>query len=130
MHDIEGFVRDLTRDTTRADNADALFTPLRQKICTCPKCGAAITDRQKGFMCENRTCGFAIGKNGGLLKNAAEPLTAEELKKLVETGSVHKSGLVSSKSHIRYEATLHLEYDAKGRPVLKPTFEKERKATE
>ena len=129
MRDIEGFVRDLTRDTTRADNADALFTPLRQKICTCPKCGAAITDRQKGFMCENRTCGFAIWKNGGLLKNAAKPLTAEELKKLVETGSVHKSGLVSSKSHIRYEATLHLEYDAKGRPMLKPTFEKERKAT-
>ena len=123
MNDIRVYVQELTKDTTRAENADSLFTPLRQKICNCPKCGAAITDRPKGFMCENRTCGFALWKNGGIMKGAAHPLTASDVKALVENGFVRKSGLVSAKSHIKYGAVLHLDYTENGRPYLRPTFE-------
>ena len=123
MRDICQFVQELTRDTTRAENADSLFTPLRQKICACPKCGAAVTDRPKGFMCENRTCSFALWKNGGILTNAEKPLTASDVKELVEKGSIRKTGLRSAKSHIKYDATLHLEYTEDGRPILRPTFD-------
>ncbi len=123
MRDICQYVQELTRDTTRAKNADSLFTPMRQKICTCPKCGAAITDRPKGFMCENRTCSFALWKKGGILTNADKPLTASEVKELVEKGSIRKTGLRSAKSHIKYDATLHLAYTEDGRPVLRPTFD-------
>lgn len=123
MRDICQFVQELTRDTTRAENADTLFTPLRQKICACPKCGAAVTDRPKGFMCENRTCSFALWKNGGILTNAEKPLTASDVKELVEKGSIRKTGLRSAKSHIKYDATLHLEYTEDGRPILRPTFD-------
>ena len=122
MNDIREYVKELTKDTARVKNADALFTPIRQKICSCPLCGAAITDRPKGFMCENRTCGFALWKNGGILTNASQPLTASEMKELVEKGSVRKKGLVSAKSHIKYSATLHLDY-RDGKPFLRPTFE-------
>ena len=124
MNDIRVYVRELTRDTSRAENANDLFPPLRQKICACPKCGAPVTDRQKGFMCENRVCGFVIWKTGGILANAEHPLTAGEVKQLIEKGSVRKAGLVSAKSHIRYTATLRLEYKQNGRPFLKPTFGK------
>ena len=127
MRDIREYVKTLSQETTRADNAESLFPPLRQKICACPKCGAAVTDRVKGFMCENRTCDFALWKNSGILKNAETPLTASEVKTLVEQGSVRKTGLISSKSHIRYSATLHLQYAENGKPILTPTFEKERK---
>ena len=124
MNDIRAYVRELTRDTSRTENANDLFPPLRQKICACPKCGAPVTDRQKGFMCENRVCGFVIWKTGGILANAEHPLTAGEVKQLIEKGSVRKAGLVSAKSHIRYTATLRLEYKQNGRPFLKPTFGK------
>ena len=124
MEDVRAFVRDLTRDTTRAENADQLFQPMRQVICKCPKCGAAITDRPKGFMCENRICGFALWKTGGILTGAEHPLTSSDVKALVEKGSVHKTGLLSAKSHIRYEATLHLDYKD-GKPFLRPTFDKQ-----
>lgn len=124
MEDVCAFVRDLTRDTTRAENADQLFQPMRQVICKCPKCGAAITDRPKGFMCENRICGFALWKTGGILTGAEHPLTSSDVKALVEKGSVHKTGLLSAKSHIRYEATLHLDYKD-GKPFLRPTFDKQ-----
>ncbi len=123
MNDIRVYVQGLIKDTTRAENADALFTPLRQKICNCPRCGAAITDRPKGFMCENRTCGFALWKNGGVMKGATHPLTASDVKALVENGFVRKAGLVSAKSHIKYAAVLHLDYTENGKPFLRPTFE-------
>ena len=32
MEDVRAYVRELTRDTTRAENADALFQPMRQVI--------------------------------------------------------------------------------------------------
>ena len=124
MEDVRAFVRDLTKDTTHAENADQLFQPMRQVICKCPKCGAAVTDRPKGFMCENRICGFALWKTGGILTGAEHPLTASDVKALVEKGSVHKTGLLSAKSHIRYEATLHLDYKD-GKPFLRPTFDKQ-----
>ena len=123
MDDIAAYVRELIKDTSRAKNAEELFPPMRQKICSCPRCGAAITDRPKGFMCENRVCGFVIWKSGGILTNAEHPLTAGEVKTLIEKGSVHKKGLVSAKSHIRYEATLRLDTGKNGKPVLRPTFD-------
>lgn len=115
-------LQELTRDTTRVANAESLFTPLRQKICACPLCGAAVTDRPKGFMCENRTCSFALWKTGGILTGSEEPLTASDVKELVENGSVKKKRLVSAKSHIKYNATLHLDY-RDGKPFLRPTFD-------
>ena len=45
------------------------------------------------------------------------------MKELVEKGSVHKTGLVSAKSHIKYNATLHLDYNEDGTPILRPTFD-------
>ena len=123
MRDIEAYVRELTQDNTRADKADSLFMPMRQKICACPKCGAAITDRPKGFMCENRVCGFALWKNGGIMKGAEHPLTAGDVKELIEKGSIVKKGLLSSKSHIKYDATLHLDYREDGSAFLRPTFD-------
>ena len=123
MADVQSFVQDLAKETVRAENADQLFQPMRQVICKCPKCGAAITDRAKGFMCENRICGFALWKTGGILTGAEHPLTASDVKALVEKGEVHKTGLVSAKSHIKYEATLHLDYNENGKPFLRPTFD-------
>ena len=61
--------------------------------------------------------------NGGILKGAEHPLTAGDVKELVEKGSVHKTGLVSAKSHIKYNATLHLDYNEDGTPILRPTFD-------
>ncbi|MBQ9306361.1 MAG: DNA topoisomerase 3, partial [Clostridia bacterium] len=39
MEDVRAFVREMTQDTSRAENADQLFQPMRQVICKCPKCG-------------------------------------------------------------------------------------------
>ena len=123
MRDIRQFVSELTRSTKRVEQAERLFPPLREKIGTCPKCGAAITERAKGFMCENRTCDFALWKNGGVLANAQKPLTSGEVRTLLEKGEVSKTGLRSAKTHTLYNATLHLDYTQGGKPILRPTFD-------
>ena len=68
-------------------------------------------------------CGFVLWKTGGILANAGRPLTAGEVKELIENGSVRKEGLVSAKSHTVYSATLHLGYKKNGKPFLRPTFD-------
>ena len=123
MRDICRFVQEMTRDTQRAENAEQLFPPLREALGTCPKCGAAITERAKGYMCENRTCSFALWKTGGILKDAEKPLTSGDVKELLEKGCVKKTGLRSAKTHTKYDATLHLDYNADGKPILRPTFD-------
>lgn len=123
MRDIRQMVTDLTRDTKRAENAEQLFPPLREKLGTCPLCGAAITERAQGFMCENRACTFALWKQGGILKDAEKPLTSGEVQSLLNTGMVKKTGLRSARTHTRYDATLRLDFNQDGRPVLRPTFD-------
>ena len=123
MRDIRQFVDELAHDTKRAKNAEQLFPPLREALGACPKCGAAITERAKGYMCENRTCSFALWKTGGILKDAEKPLTSGDVKELLEKGCVRKVGLRSAKTHTQYAATLHLDYNADGKPILRPTFD-------
>ena len=123
MRDIRQLVIDLTHDTRRAEDADHLFPSLRERIGSCPKCGAAITERPQGFMCENRTCDFALWKDGGILRNAEKPLTSGDVRELLEKGEVKKSGLRSAKTHTKYTATLHLDYGEDGKPRLRPTFD-------
>lgn len=123
MRDIRQFVADLTRDTQRAENAEQLFPPLREKLGICPKCGAAVTERSQGFMCENRTCGFALWKSSGILANAEKPLNSGDVKELLEKGCIRKTGLRSAKTHTKYDATLHLDYNKDGKPILRPTFD-------
>ena len=123
MRDIRQLVTDLIRDTHRAENAEQLFPPLREKLGTCPLCGAAITERAQGFMCENRACTFALWKQGGILKDAEKPLTSGEVQSLLNTGMVKKTGLRSARTHTRYDATLRLDFNQDGRPVLRPTFD-------
>lgn len=123
MRDIQTFVKELIADTRRAKNAEQLFPPLREKLGACPKCGAAVTERAKGFLCENRTCNFAIWKNSGILSCAEKPLTSGEVKELLATGQVRKTGLCSAKTSVPYQAVLRLNYGQDGKPFLRPSFD-------
>lgn len=40
-----------------------LFTPQREAIGTCPRCGAAVYEGKKNFYCSDRACSFVMWKN-------------------------------------------------------------------
>ena len=54
---------------------------------------------------------------------SAAPYAAKNVKELLEKGCVKKTGLRSAKTHTKYDATLHLDYNADGKPILRPTFD-------
>lgn len=123
MRDIQAFVKELMVNPQRAEHAETLFPPLREKIGSCPKCGAAITEHPQGYLCENRICGFALWKKGGILAHAETPLTAAEAKTLLTKGAVRKTGLHSTRTNARYDAVLHLDFGKDGRAILRPRFD-------
>ena len=95
-----------TNDSLFCCNCGSAAFVFKEEVA-CPKCGAAITERAKGYMCENRTCSFSLWKTGGILKDAEKPLTSGDVKELLEKGCVRKTGLRSAKTHTKYDATLH-----------------------
>lgn len=123
MRDIQAFVKELMVNPQRAEHAETLFPPLREKIGSCPKCGAAVTEHPQGYLCENRICGFALWKKGGILAHAETPLTAAEAKTLLTKGAVRKTGLHSTRTNARYDAVLHLDFGKDGRAILRPRFD-------
>ena len=123
MRDIQAFVKELMVNPQRAGHAETLFPPLREKIGSCPKGGAAITEHRQGYLCENRICGFALWKKGGILAHAETPLTAAEAKTLLTKGAVRKTGLHSTHTNARYDAVLHLDFGKDGRAILRPRFD-------
>lgn len=123
MRDIQAFAKELTVNPQRAEHAETLFPPLREKIGSCPKCGAAVTEHPQGYLCENRICGFALWKKGGILAHAETPLTAAEAKTLLTKGAVRKTGLHSTRTNARYDAVLHLDFGKDGRAILHPRFD-------
>ena len=40
-----------------------LFSPPREVVGKCPRCGGEVAEMQKGFFCQNEGCKFAIWKN-------------------------------------------------------------------
>lgn len=123
LQDIESMMNQLVRTVRRVDRAEELFPPLREKIGVCPYCGASVTEREKGFMCENRTCRFALWKDHGFLKGSGKKLTAHDVQKLLLHGFVHMTGLRSPKTHKLYDADVLLEYEENGKPRLVPRFD-------
>ena len=40
-----------------------LFSPPREVVGKCPRCGGDVAELQKGFFCQTASCKFAIWKN-------------------------------------------------------------------
>lgn len=40
-----------------------MFSPPREVVGKCPRCGGEVAQLQKGFFCQNEACRFAIWKN-------------------------------------------------------------------
>ena len=62
-------------------------------------------------------------KRMGFDPREGEVLTSGDVTELLAKGCVRKTGLRSAKTHTKYDATLHLDYNADGKPILRPTFD-------
>ena len=63
MGGICAMLRELVGTYQVIKGTEYLFTPPREVVGKCPRCGGDVAELQKGFFCQTEACKFAIWKN-------------------------------------------------------------------
>ena len=122
LMDIQSMLLDLMQSAAPVDNFQQLFPSKRPSVGTCPVCGSAVTIREKGYFCENRTCHFAIWKDNRFFTGKGKEVTKELVTELLASREAKLTGLRSEKSGKTYDATVHLDVDPEGRARFTLSF--------
>ena len=123
MQDIKAMVCSLTENTKPAPGSEEFFPPQHPQIGVCPQCGGAVTERPKGFFCENRTCRFGLWKDNKFFSTKGRSLTAEMVSALLTNGSVHLTGLKSARTGKIFDALIIMEMDENSNPRFRLQFD-------
>lgn len=111
MAGIAALTSQLVRDYGKLpDGADlSLFQPVRKAVGTCPRCGGRVVENKKGFVCENRACGFALWKENRFFAAKKKELTAKIAAALLKEGRAELKGCHSEKTGKTYDAIVILD---------------------
>ena len=106
---ISTMLKDLVGTYQVIKGTEYLFTPPREVVGKCPRCGGEIAEMQKGFFCQDQSCKFAIWKNNNWWAAKRKQPTKAIVAALLKDGRAHVTGLYSEKSGKTYDATVVLE---------------------
>ena len=113
MAGISAMLQELVRTYRMIKGTEYLFTPPREVVGKCPRCGSDVAELQKGFFCQNEGCKFAIWKNNKWWELKRKQPTKAIVTALLKDGRAHVTGLYSEKTGKTYDATVVLEDDGK-----------------
>ncbi len=75
-----------------------LFTPQREAIGTCPRCGESVYEGKKNYYCGNRKCSFVMWKNDKFFEQRKKAFTKTIAAALLKDGKVKVKGMHSTKT--------------------------------
>ena len=113
MGGICAMLRELVRTYQVIKGTEYLFTPPREVVGKCPRCGGDVAELQKGFFCQTESCKFAIWKNNKWWELKRKQPTKAIVTALLKDGRAHVTGLYSEKTGKTYDATVVLEDDGR-----------------
>ena len=111
MVGIAAMLRDLVGTYQVIKGTEYLFSPPREVVGRCPRCGGEVAEMQKGFFCQNETCRFAIWKNNKWWAAKKKQPTKAVVAALLKDGRARLTGCYSEKTGKTYDATVVLEDD-------------------
>ena len=111
MDEIAAMLRELVETCRPVEGGAVLFPSTRETVGRCPRCGGTVTEGRKGFLCEDRACGFAIWKDSKWWENKKKKPTKSIVAALLKDGRAQVSGLWSEKTGKTYAATVLLTDD-------------------
>ena len=111
MAGISAMLKELVGTYRMIKGTEYLFTPPREVVGKCPRCGGDVAELQKGFFCQNEGCKFAIWKNNKWWELKHKQPTKAIVTALLKDGRAHVRGLYSEKTGKTYDATVVLEDD-------------------
>lgn len=109
MEEITDMVRNLVRHGCSVPESSVLFAEETKSIGICPRCGSAVVERPKGFLCSNRDCRFALWRQNPFFAAKKKELTAAIATTLLKEERVFVKGLYSPKTGKTYDATIVLD---------------------
>ena len=113
MAEITAMLKELVGTYQMIKGTEYLFTPPREVVGKCPRCGGDVAELQKGFFCQNEGCKFAIWKNNKWWELKRKQPTKAVVTALLKDGRAHVTGLYSEKTGKTYDATVVLEDDGR-----------------
>ena len=111
MDGIAAMLNELVQTYKPIPGAEVLFPSGREVVGKCPRCGAEVTESQKGFFCENRSCAFVLWKNSRFFAAKKKALTKSLAAALLKNGRAPLKGCYSEKTGKTYDAVVLLEDD-------------------
>ena len=109
MEEITDMVRNLVRHGCSVPESSVLFAEETKSIGVCPRCGSAVVERAKGFLCSNRDCRFALWRQNPFFASKKKELTAAIATTLLKEERVFVKGLYSPKTGKTYDAAIVLD---------------------
>ena len=111
MAGISAMLRELVGTYQVIKGTEHLFSPPREVVGRCPRCGGEVAEMQKGFFCQNDSCKFAIWKNNKWWAAKKKQPTKVVVAALLKDGRARLTGCYSEKTGKTYDATVVLEDD-------------------
>lgn len=108
---ITAMLKDLIKHYEVVKDASVLFPSEKESLGKCPRCGGSVVELKKGFVCENRDCGFAIWKENKFFTAKKKKPTAALVTELLAGGRAKLSGCYSEKTGKTYDAVVVLDDD-------------------
>ena len=109
MDGIAAMLKELVDTYQVIKGTEYLFSPPREVVGKCPRCGGEVAEMQKGFFCQDKSCKFAIWKNSKWWAAKHKQPTKAIVAALLKDGRARVTGLYSEKSGKTYDATVVLE---------------------
>nr|WP_302975072.1 type IA DNA topoisomerase [Enterocloster clostridioformis] len=111
LEQITSMLKELARNHEVVKDAASLFPSSRESIGRCPRCGGSVVEIKKGFVCDNKSCGFALWKESRFFTAKKKKLTPELVAALLKDGRAKLSGCYSEKTGKTYDAVVVLNDD-------------------
>ena len=109
LSEIAAMLTELTGRYEAVKDASTLVPSDKESLGKCPRCGASVVEISKGFVCENRDCGFAIWKENKFFTAKRKKPTKALVTELLSTGRARLTGCYSEKTGKIYDATVVLD---------------------
>ena len=106
---IYAMLRELAATYQVVKGTEYLFSPPREAVGKCPRCGGEVTESQKGFFCQSGTCRFAIWKDSKWWSAKKKQPTKAIVAALLKDGRARLTGCYSEKTGKTYDADVFLE---------------------
>ena len=106
---IYAMLRELAATYQVVKGTEYLFSPPREAVGRCPRCGGEVTESQKGFFCQSETCRFAIWKDSKWWSAKKKQPTKAIVAALLKDGRARLTGCYSEKTGKTYDADVLLE---------------------